>query len=524
MHLLTARLPARRAALVVLLGSLLLEPAVGDERGSTVAIPPPPRSTIAVPPAPPAQCCRVSVIGAVKYPATFESGQPLSLNSLITGAGGMTGDASGAIRVIRNNGDQPRLDFYQGLTDVSVSDGAVVVVEPRTDAARHAIGRDGAFVDVACLNLIDRPLVQWLPPAEASLPRLLERLGLPPTTAAGIRILAPGRSEAADTVALTPGMVLVFDRTDVDEAALHEMAARYPWQDLVPLEDVEPPPPRAEPQSSSRFQFLPNSAASAVAVPIDGPPEAAPVPEAAPAATGTDIVAASALQTAPAASPALFGAPQPPREPVIDQPPQRPSQAASRPADAIPSQPQAEKAGFPWWPMTWILAVSAALAVAARWAVSVKRRTTHGDADTAENGSTEHAAPLPRKQPLDELINNELPLLEEEATFPTGLTLHGRTVGFRYLIHGRAEEPRGPHFAPAGMRQHPAAAGAGSAPPPQPEMSPGPASPLSSRDEQADERAEHGGAASEAGGARPQANVLSPMERALLARRKGRPV
>jgi hypothetical protein len=147
-------------------------------------------------------------------------------------------------------------------------------------------------------------------------------------------------------------------------------------------------------------------------------------------------------------------------------------------------------------------------------------------ADTAPYSPSESAASPSRRQPLDELINNELPLVEEEATFPTGLKLHGRTVGFRYLIHGSGAEPRGPHFTPAASRPRPRTVGVASVPQPQPATPPppGPAPASGSLDEEADQRAGNGVAAtSDSGGPAPRANSLSPMERALLARRKGRP-
>lgn len=52
----------------------------------------------------------------------------------------------------------------------------------------------------------------------------------------------------------------------------------------------------------------------------------------------------------------------------------------------------------------------------------------------------------PAAAPLDELINDALPLVEEDPAFPANMSFHGRTLGFRYLLLSGPHGLRGPHF------------------------------------------------------------------------------
>ena len=57
------------------------------------------------------------------------------------------------------------------------------------------------------------------------------------------------------------------------------------------------------------------------------------------------------------------------------------------------------------------------------------------------------APPTAAQTPLDELINNAMPLIEEETVLPDDLKFHGQLVGHRYLLHSEPHALRGPHFA-----------------------------------------------------------------------------
>jgi hypothetical protein len=146
---------------------------------------------------------------------------------------------------------------------------------------------------------------------------------------------------------------------------------------------------------------------------------------------------------------------------------------------------------------------------------------------TKSDEPADDAIHQPRRHPLDELINNELPLVEEDAALPPAMTLHGRTVGFRYLIHGSTSGPQGPHFTPERSRPQRAHSGNASAPQLQPALDSGAAAPAGSRDA-VREVDDLPSAATLPPVPRPgaparTAHAPNPMERALLARRRGGP-
>lgn len=523
----TARVPDRRASSFVLLLVLLLEPCAAEEPALETAIPRPPRPTRAVSDATAGPKSYVSVIGAVVYPATFESSQPPILGDLITRAGGMTEGASGAVRVIRNNGPQPQLDYYQGLPAVKVPDGSVVVAEPRTDAVRTAIGRDGEFVDVACLNLLERPLVQWLPPREANLQDLLLRLGQSGTMTPGVQILAPGRAETETPDRLAPGMVLVFDRRTVDAAALRSLAAQTPWRDVAPLQDAGPALDQRP--GSRELQIQSDDDASATTV-SHAPPSATRVPVTVdPAATSSSTKSAGRWPADSQVPVAGHVAPLPPRESVPSAPLEPGGTTVHVPRLARPPtrRPQVAEAGRPLWTIAAALAVSVTLGWVTFRILRAKLPNIRMSSGTKSVEPACDAIHQPRRHPLDELINNELPLVEEDAAFPPAMTLHGRTVGFRYLLHGSTSGPQGPHFTPEQSRPQRAQSGNVSAPQLQPALDSGAAAPAGSRDtiREVDDLPS---AATLPPVPRPvaparTAHASSPMERALLARRRGGP-
>jgi hypothetical protein len=124
------------------------------------------------------------------------------------------------------------------------------------------------------------------------------------------------------------------------------------------------------------------------------------------------------------------------------------------------------------------------------------------------------------------MINDTLPLVEEDPAFPANMSFHGRTLGFRYLLLSGPHGLHGPHFT-AGqisprLRDHAGPGGARTASR-SPHSAWAPAPPVDTGERRAEEAdapttdivQPEAEARSPASGRRQP----SPLERALLAHR-----
>jgi hypothetical protein len=97
------------------------------------------------------------------------------------------------------------------------------------------------------------------------------------------------------------------------------------------------------------------------------------------------------------------------------------------------------------------------LALSAVWARRDRKRADEMARAITDQAAAAEAPVRPARHPLELLISNALPLVEEEPAFPSGLAFHGRTVGFRHLIVSGPHAAGGPHFSLAGQRSAAAA-------------------------------------------------------------------
>ena len=211
-------------------------------------------------PASPSTQIHVAVVGAVRNPAVYRTKRPLTFVELIDAAGGPDADASSSVQIVR----QGRIDrlIYDPRTPVAQNygpllDGDVIILRPQPgvrnamyqtttagdDAGRRAAGVQHAMRPrlsyVACLGLLDRPVVLPLNPDEATLPILLSqmlRLSGPP--AAGVRVVANAAQLPVDGV-LANGTVIEFDRRVIGPRDLQ------PIQEYPAAREVEAATPTA---------------------------------------------------------------------------------------------------------------------------------------------------------------------------------------------------------------------------------------------------------------------------------------
>ncbi|MFN0195602.1 MAG: hypothetical protein ACKVT0_02580 [Planctomycetaceae bacterium] len=223
----------------------------------------------------PGKPIHIAIIGAISRPGVyrFDNGNP-QVNDLVQVSGPFTTNHSGVIRIIRDA--RPGLQTYHSPKNrISLLDGDVVLIEERAESshttsadhmpgtraksnsstsatpnpyiqspqpnavpdARTAVATKNMYV--ACVNLIDRPVVINLNKKFANVPALMHQLGQSQELISSVRLIhAQRRSEpdrveqpAANTghaipsldptqtdreLSLTGGTVLVFDRSQVD--------------------------------------------------------------------------------------------------------------------------------------------------------------------------------------------------------------------------------------------------------------------------------------------------------------------
>jgi len=192
-----------------------------------------------------------AVMGEVAHPGTYEAPASSTLGELVKKAGGVTLRANRTVRVYR--GGVPTGQVYLGSgADPSLVPGDLIVVA-RTSAAPQAAAIDASgqpnesttvfAVQIAFINLIDRPVIVKMSSDQATLSRIAELLGQSSDCAAKIRVfnpagISPSESETSDqtTRPLESGTVLVFSASSIRMASLPALPA--------PIGVSPPPAPR----------------------------------------------------------------------------------------------------------------------------------------------------------------------------------------------------------------------------------------------------------------------------------------
>ncbi len=184
----------------------------------------------------------VAILGEIATPGAYcLEARSLSVQSLVRRAGGVTEEASMAIRLIRHERVNQTL-FLSPQSDTPLLPGDVLIVEskratlgtskvmnvgnPANGVRRVAApAGDAQGVQVAYLNVLDRPVVVKLRNEEARLDHIVQMLGQPVELAGSVHVLGPDRNSNAAQLAtasprLTDGTVLVFRKGSVNRNKL----------------------------------------------------------------------------------------------------------------------------------------------------------------------------------------------------------------------------------------------------------------------------------------------------------------
>lgn len=216
------------------LGILIPDALVAEDAFSTVDFESAPRSA-----AP--QTVFLGVMGEVARPGVYAAQTGSTLAQLLKGAGGVTDAANQTVRVFRG-GRLAQQMFLSAREPPVLFAGDLVVVESRPDIRPPSRAGDGnrrtlktapsSEVQIAFLNIIDRPVVVKMLAGQATVTRIVEFLRQPEQIVSLVRVLPLSfadrrahRSDSGPNDLLSSGTVLVFPRRSVRLATLPALPA-----------------------------------------------------------------------------------------------------------------------------------------------------------------------------------------------------------------------------------------------------------------------------------------------------------
>lgn len=425
----------------------------------------------------------VALMGQISRPGVYECPLPADLTDLLKRTGGLTSEATGNLRLVRQGRSGQQMFFSPGL-QFQLLPGDVLVAEGKPNMSGMAgtvsglqnrgVGanssRRSGSVQLGLVQLLDWPVVVEVSADRATVRDVWSLLNQPPSSTATISVLKPGAGQQnvavnqSPSIALTSGTVLVLDRRSIVAATLPALPqpARLPEEVNAALKPAVIPEPVSAPVVEQ-----PPTASNVVTPPEHSPPVTMPMPE----------VQSSVPVTSETLSPAI-------PERVADVPPPR----APASAIAMHELPPAPTSASPTHSSVLAsnpLAVPEAVDVPpsrAKFESIALRSQTKSPAEVSRGTPTSSAAiillgvvgaflvtlrvlqhyerrnltqtesrPRAGEQPLrvlDALIENSLPVVEEPIILPRSVHLYGRTLdtGRHRLDTPQAIQP--PHFSP----------------------------------------------------------------------------
>ncbi|MEW4529683.1 hypothetical protein [Maioricimonas sp. JC845] len=505
-----------RRSLRLMLAGLLLQ-TVAATAGATDLYQ---RGQVVSPDRPATSLWSCAVVGSVTTPAAYATNRAdLTAADLVERAGGLTAESSGILRIVRNGAARIQIPLSTARNE-RLQPGDVVIAEYNRESAARLAQPASGLSPVCVIGLSNRPVVLPLRAENATLGSLLSLLRQSPEIAPSVRAIRPLGSPAPIADGLTAGTVLIFDTRLLNWQALATVDAFPP---PIPISDRQVPQPTPVASAPSldeqrtpmmlaptgmvdamssegptRYvrdaaETAPSQSATA-ALPATTPgqfPEPGLVPptpldNGAPAAvsplpsartpdqsltvpavsTPTVAVVDTPAATGTEAEPALSGRPAAPSDAELAAS----SDTLAELGDVAADLPEAESDSRGTGNI-WLLLLGMAIAIGTclagafawfRWEQGRTEPTLPGD-ELAEQERTSPEPPADRDTLLASLIENRIPLIEEETVVRAMSPVQGTVTGRRHLIVEEAHtELRGPHM--------PVAAVVESAPEPAPKM------------------------------------------------------
>ncbi|QDT81368.1 hypothetical protein Mal35_48490 [Gimesia maris] len=453
------------------------------------------------------QTAVVGLLGEFNRCAAYElSNQELRLSEVVSGAGGLTPDFSGVIRVIRGGRSSqdlffnPDVDFPLMHGDVLIalkSSANVMNVSFSTSAQTAQLQKssNSELIQIAILNLLDRPVIFGVRPEMADLAGILKCLRQPleqyANLAESIKIIPPYRSRGNSdfksrklTSRFTSGTVIVLNSPQVLNLSMvpHSLPAprrlrpaqstnSNPFQETSApgildktgslngehapeLQKVTHPEEASSPAEDAslkvetnppllRGPMLQQTAASLAEVPNPVHPHSEEGNSTLPNEKPDEK---TQLQADSASVPDLDlkAAPAPPVE-SID---------ARFDEDLSKYEETDESAESSFWPpgTAYILLAGIAFLLwkylhkKPRKQVNASPAQTERDNDGTIITQWEKLPPLPEKSLLEQILENQIPVIDETAQIPTQAFIYGRHQSRSLRVDKAEPTLKGPHF------------------------------------------------------------------------------
>ncbi|WP_145220598.1 hypothetical protein [Gimesia alba] len=457
------------------------------------------------------QTAVIGLLGEFKHCAAYEiSNQNLDLNKVVSQAGGMTPQASGIIRIIRGGRISQDL-FYSPETDFPLMHGDVLIglessandINVSSDHNWNGIQRTqqqatSQLIQIAILNLVDRPVVFGVPAEIADLAGILRCLRQPlehyPQIAQSIKVIPPKRirsNNISETRKLTSkfatGTVLVLGPSSGIDLSMIPQSLPGPKHLQAAQAPIHESPNELRQPASVSLQKAPFRQANSFTEEEHPNQNGVTHPENIPQTLETtplktrkgELQLNGPVLQQTAASLALVPKPNTPQAeenatkqqdsdsstvPNLDL-----AVAPAPPADSVQvlsdedlskfeEFEETDNSSWPQW-FTYLLLAAFAGGV---WKYLQKRagrtnptRHKHTHAVTTETAESEPAAiitnwdslpPLPKKSLLEQILENDIPIIEETPQIPTKTFIYGRHQTRSARIDQKEETLKGPHF------------------------------------------------------------------------------
>ena len=421
----------------------------------------------------------VGLLGQVTRPGVYEiENRGVRLGDLIKEIGGLARDASGQFRIIRN-GQPGQMVSYSSAAQYELMAGDLVIADAQYSSpgsSTNAKQASSTAVQIGFVNLVDRPVVLKLRREHASLNEILTLMRQDEGLASQIKIIAPpNQRSAAQSRPETPlpsETVLIFPPNGVRAARLAPLPEPFKLkrddedatQQPAPRANISPDVtqlPRTQPlrtqqpsigtwqdsqplPHAARSISQPNSEPVTDVAEVPPPPAEAATAKRAGGVRGTprrqDLIARdSQMVLAPPAEPHdRAPAPQPiladdePDEPSLlnAHSPRRPIPADREQLtdlDVDDAEAKADTASSNWsiWPP--ILTAGVGLLALIGFSLSLRRRTQTAHAVLPTPPTILSPKPV-RRDSLEAIINDQLPLTEERVPFASQMQFHGRPL------------------------------------------------------------------------------------------------
>lgn len=416
-----------------------------------------------------------AIMGQVARPGVYDGAQsPLELTELVRWAGGLTGQASGSLRIIRRGRPGQQVYFTPQL-HFTLADGDLIVADSRGFAnhrglpgssSHRVVEFDGTppgvgaavtdNVELGLVQLIGRPVILDVPAGRATLAGIFDLLNQPISLSSVVTVLRPSGSrqevsgDDAAKIHLSPGTVLVFDPRSIDARTLPRLPA------VIRAANDSPKPLTTLPEADR--ERAPKSVAAGE-ISVTSPAPASPsdnsvskanaIPDLLPSPTAAEVVSAFVARKDPAKEPQVQeiadGSSPLAAELTVDDLPQPTSSVNSSIEPDVPVRllPKLQSTPSPL-PGAGALVPFAVIGGVFVLVFAVLRSMA-GPVTPA----TTVAMPSPSRRAwsLNDLIEDRIPIGELPLPFPAEVRIHGTPHGVeRQSRVDRAQSIQRPHF------------------------------------------------------------------------------